>query len=64
MNIALNLQAATGCPCSAGMGPNMLIARMATRLAKPNGQHLACPDSLSSYMKEQKVTDLPGTTWL
>lgn len=38
----------------------MLVARMATRLAKPNGQHLAAPDDLAVYMKDQKVTDLPG----
>nr|XP_045618636.1 DNA repair protein REV1-like [Procambarus clarkii] len=57
------VQADTGCPCSAGMGPNMLVARMATRLAKPNGQHLADPDDLPYYMKDQKVSGLPGVGW-
>lgn len=42
------------------MGPNMLIARMATRLAKPNGQHLAIPDDFADYMKDHKVSELPG----
>lgn len=57
------IKAATGCPCSAGMGPNMLVARLATRLAKPNGQHLADPNNLPHYMKDQKVTELPGVGW-
>ncbi|XP_047478383.1 DNA repair protein REV1-like [Penaeus chinensis] len=57
------IQAATGCPCSAGMGPNMLITRMATRLAKPNGQHLAIPDDFADYMKDHKVSELPGVGW-
>jgi nucleotidyltransferase/DNA polymerase involved in DNA repair len=28
----------TGCTASAGVGPNMLLARLATKRAKPNGQ--------------------------
>jgi len=31
-------EATGGCPASAGLGPNMLLARLATRQAKPNGQ--------------------------
>lgn len=38
----------------------MLITRMATRLAKPNGQHLAIPDDFADYMKDHKVSELPG----
>ena len=30
--------AATGINASAGVGPNMLLARLATKRAKPNGQ--------------------------
>ena len=33
-----DIAAATGCTASAGIGPNMLVARLATRRAKPNGQ--------------------------
>lgn len=29
---------ATGCTASAGIGPNMLVARLATKKGKPNGQ--------------------------
>lgn len=30
---------ATGCTASAGIGPSMLIARLATKKGKPNGQY-------------------------
>lgn len=35
-----DILAATGCTASAGVGPNLLLARLATRQAKPNGQLL------------------------
>lgn len=34
------IEAATGCTASAGVGPSLLLARLATRRAKPNGQLL------------------------
>ena len=34
------IEADTGCTASAGIGPNMLLARLATKRAKPNGQFL------------------------
>ncbi len=33
-----DIEAATGCTASAGIGPNLLLARLATKRAKPNGQ--------------------------
>ncbi|MPC44371.1 DNA repair protein REV1 [Portunus trituberculatus] len=57
------VQEETKCPCSAGLGPNMLVARMATRHAKPNGQHWADPEDLQLYMKDHKATELPGVGW-
>lgn len=33
-----DIAAATGCTASAGIGPNLLLARLATRRAKPDGQ--------------------------
>ncbi|XP_076042778.1 rev1 DNA directed polymerase isoform X2 [Oratosquilla oratoria] len=54
------VQVATKCPCSAGIGPNILLARMATRLAKPNGQHYLAPDCVLDFMRDQKVNELPG----
>ena len=32
------IEGATGITASAGIGPNMLLARLATKRAKPNGQ--------------------------
>lgn len=36
--VRAEILAATGCTASAGIGPNMLLARLATKAAKPNGQ--------------------------
>ncbi|XP_030238253.1 DNA repair protein REV1 isoform X2 [Drosophila navojoa] len=50
----------TGCPCSAGVGENKLLARMATKLAKPNGEHLLDPDDAAEYMASFVLDTLPG----
>ncbi|XP_023169812.2 DNA repair protein REV1 [Drosophila hydei] len=50
----------TGCPCSAGVGDNKLLARMATKLAKPNGQHLLDTDDAAKYMSTFALDILPG----
>jgi len=42
------------------LGSNMLQARMATRVAKPNGQFWLRPDDVTGFMGDKKVTDLPG----
>lgn len=38
----------TGCPASAGIGPNPLLARLATRRAKPNGQFRVLEDEVGA----------------
>ncbi|EDW73374.1 uncharacterized protein Dwil_GK17515 [Drosophila willistoni] len=51
----------TGCPCSAGVGANKLLSRMATKEAKPNGQFLLNPDGdILSYMAPTALESLPG----
>ncbi|XP_068148539.1 DNA repair protein Rev1 [Drosophila tropicalis] len=51
----------TGCPCSAGVGANKLLSRMATKQAKPNGQFLLDPDGdILSYMAPTALESLPG----
>lgn len=40
--------AATGINASAGIGPNMLLARLATKRAKPNGQVNISPSQVRS----------------
>ncbi|XP_017066284.1 DNA repair protein Rev1 [Drosophila eugracilis] len=51
----------TGCPCSAGVGSNKLLARMATKKAKPNGQFLLDSNyDILSYMAPIALESLPG----
>lgn len=50
----------TQCHASVGMGPNMLIARLATKKAKPNGLFYMAKTGVEEFMKSHKVDDLPG----
>ena len=52
----------TGCTASAGVGENMLLARLATKKAKPNGIHCMSSDHIS-YIRELPVRELPGIGW-
>lgn len=52
------IKQATGCPCSAGLGKNKLQARLATKEAKPDGQHLM--QNIENYIKSLPITELPG----
>lgn len=54
---------ATGCPCSVGTGENILLAKLATRKAKPNGQFFLVPHMVSSFMADLPVNQLPGVGW-
>ena len=54
------VKTATGCTVSAGVAQNMLLARMATRVAKPNGQHLLSAGDVKDFLCRQRVQDLPG----
>ena len=38
----------------------MLIARLSTKQAKPNGHHFVEHDGEVDFMREIKVSDLPG----
>ncbi|XP_004343692.2 hypothetical protein CAOG_06968 [Capsaspora owczarzaki ATCC 30864] len=53
----------TGCPVSAGIAHNMLLARMATKRAKPSGQFYLAPHKGLEFMLTQAVGDLPGVGW-
>ena len=59
-SIRKEIEEKSGCTVSAGIGPNMLIARMATRTAKPNGQYLVRSEDIASFLTSQPVRDLPG----
>ena len=54
------IQLNTKCPCSAGLGTNMLLARLATRHAKPNGQYYIKKNNEQKFISQQKILDLPG----
>ena len=55
------VKAKTGCTVSAGVAQNMLMARMCTRVAKPDGQFLLfSPEEVDGFLASQKVSDLPG----
>lgn len=55
--------AKTGCTASAGIGPSKLIARLATKGAKPNGQLRVRQEDVISYLDTLQVRDLPGIGW-
>jgi DNA repair protein REV1 len=58
--IRRSILAKTGCIASIGIGDNMLIARVATKKAKPNGVFLISKTNLQEFFDVLPVTDLPG----
>lgn len=50
----------TGCNASVGMGPNMLVARLATKKAKPNGAFYISRADVDDFLRGHKIEDLPG----
>lgn len=50
----------TRCNLSAGIGPNILLARLATRKAKPNGQYVVSLEDVAAFMAVQRIENLPG----
>ena len=45
----------TGCTASCGIGNSILIARLATRKAKPNGVFQVMNEQISSFIGKQNV---------
>ena len=50
----------TRCPASAGIGPNKLLAKMATSKAKPDGQYRVLSAEISAFLCEVPLHDIPG----
>ncbi|UMM17458.1 hypothetical protein L5515_013996 [Caenorhabditis briggsae] len=50
----------TRCPASVGIGSTSLLARLATRHAKPDGVFWVTEEKKTEFMLEEKVRDLPG----
>ena len=57
------VQVKTGCTVSAGISHNMLLARMSTRVAKPDGQFYLSAKESAGFFDSQSVRDLPGVGW-
>ncbi|XP_023837029.2 DNA repair protein REV1 isoform X2 [Salvelinus sp. IW2-2015] len=58
--IRTDVRERTGCTASVGMGSNILLARMATRKAKPDGQYLLRSEEVDDFIRDHTVTSLPG----
>jgi len=59
--IRVALRTATGgCNASVGIAHNKLLAKMATRRAKPNGQFRVASNAVHEFMDILPVGDLPG----
>ncbi|XP_077969166.1 DNA repair protein REV1-like isoform X2 [Styela clava] len=58
--IRSDVKEATKCNASTGVGPNIALARMATRRAKPDGQFVVTQCEAKEFMKNLPVKDLPG----
>eukprot|EP00172_Hildenbrandia_rubra_P004428 Plantae.Rhodophyta-Hildenbrandia_rubra.ctg8950.p1 GENE.Plantae.Rhodophyta-Hildenbrandia_rubra.ctg8950~~Plantae.Rhodophyta-Hildenbrandia_rubra.ctg8950.p1 ORF type:complete len:683 (+),score=101.79 Plantae.Rhodophyta-Hildenbrandia_rubra.ctg8950:301-2349(+) len=53
----------TGCTASAGVGSNKLVARLATKRAKPNGQLLVWAEEAFAFISTMKLEDITGIGW-
>lgn len=58
--IRKEISATTGCTASAGISGNMLMARLATRSAKPDGQCYLPPEKVNDFLKDLPIKALPG----
>uniref|UniRef100_A0A1A8JYG9 DNA repair protein REV1 n=1 Tax=Nothobranchius kuhntae TaxID=321403 RepID=A0A1A8JYG9_NOTKU len=58
--IRADIEKKTGCCASVGMGSNILLARLATRKAKPNGQYFLKSEEVDDFIRDLPVTSLPG----
>lgn len=52
-----------GCTVSVGIGGNILLAKVALRKAKPNGQHQIKPEEVLDILGALEVTSLPGVAY-
>ncbi|BGP39652.1 deoxycytidyl transferase [Rhodotorula kratochvilovae] len=55
--------AATGCQASIGISHNILLARLATRKAKPAGAYHLFAEEVDDFMAPLDVDELPGIGW-
>uniref|UniRef100_G3SXS3 DNA repair protein REV1 n=1 Tax=Loxodonta africana TaxID=9785 RepID=G3SXS3_LOXAF len=58
--VRMEIKDQTKCAASIGIGSNILLARMATRKAKPDGQYHLKPEEVDDFIRGQLVINLPG----
>ncbi|XP_077436895.1 DNA repair protein REV1 isoform X2 [Vanacampus margaritifer] len=58
--IRADIKEKTGCCASIGMGSNILLARLSTRKAKPDGQYFLKSEEVDDFIRDLPVTSLPG----
>ncbi|XP_034377330.1 DNA repair protein REV1 isoform X3 [Arvicanthis niloticus] len=58
--LRMEIKDKTKCAASVGIGSNILLARMATKKAKPDGQYHLQADEVDDFIRGQLVTNLPG----
>lgn len=58
--IKARIKKATGLDCSCGAGPNKLIAKIASSLAKPGGIKIIEPCKVDAFMKDLPIEEVPG----
>ncbi|MCJ1294197.1 deoxycytidyl transferase [Xylographa carneopallida] len=63
LSLRKQVKANTGCAVSVGVGGNILLAKVATRRAKPAGQYQIKPDEILEFLGALGVQDLPGVAW-
>lgn len=54
------IQKETGCTASAGIGPNLLLSRLATKRAKPDGQFRILQSESAEFLANLPVGEFPG----
>ena len=50
----------TQCNSSVGIGPNVLIAKLASKAAKPDNYAIITPEGVSQFMSDKQLQQLPG----
>jgi len=59
-NIKIEILAEEGLTCSIGIGPNKLIAKMASKVKKPDGLTTIKPEEVNDFLSVQSVSKLFG----
>ena len=59
-SVQRDLDRSLGLPCTIGVAPNRLVAKIATDLAKPAGVKVVPPDDVAGFLAALPVRSVPG----